>query len=149
SHGPGPRLRPRSREVRGQGLRLRRGPLDGAGRERRGRARERPHRRPLRAVRLARAGPLPEQGPLRHALRLRRARGEEVKSKSRSDALSFFGATGDLAYKKIFPALQAMARRGRLDFPVVGVAKSGWTRDQLVERAKASVAEHGGGVDDE
>jgi len=65
----------------------------------------------------------------------------------RSDALVFFGATGDLAYKKIFPALQAMARRGRLDFPVVGVAKSGWTRDQLVERAKASVAEHGGGVD--
>ena len=44
----------------------------------------------------------------------------------RSDALVFFGATGDLAYKKIFPALQAMARRGRLDFPVVGVAKSGW-----------------------
>ena len=65
----------------------------------------------------------------------------------RSDALVFFGATGDLAYKKIFPALQAMARRGRLDFPVVGVAKSGWTRDQLVERAKASVTEHGGGVD--
>ncbi|TMK80172.1 MAG: glucose-6-phosphate dehydrogenase [Actinobacteria bacterium] len=65
----------------------------------------------------------------------------------RSDALVFFGATGDLAYKKIFPALQAMARRGRLDFPVVGVAKSGWTRDQLVERAKASVIEHGGGVD--
>ena len=44
-----------------------------------------------------------------------------------SDALVFFGATGDLAYKKIFPALQAMARRGRLDLPVIGVAKSGWT----------------------
>src|SRR3954463_8106650 len=64
----------------------------------------------------------------------------------RSDALVFFGATGDLAYKKIFPALQAMARRGRLDFPVVGVAKSGWKREQLLERAKARVAEHGGGV---
>jgi glucose-6-phosphate 1-dehydrogenase len=62
----------------------------------------------------------------------------------RSDALAFFGASGDLAYKKIFPALQAMARRGRLDFPVVGVARSGWNRDQLVERAKASVTEHGG-----
>jgi len=61
-----------------------------------------------------------------------------------SDALVFFGATGDLAYKKIFPALQAMTRRGRLDFPVVGVAKSGWTRDQLIERARASVSEHGG-----
>jgi len=62
----------------------------------------------------------------------------------RSDALVFFGATGDLAYKKIFPALQALARRGVLQFPVIGVAKAGWTRDQLVERARASVSEHGG-----
>ena len=69
--------------------------------------------------------------------------------KLRSDALVFFGATGDLAYKKIFPALQAMARRGKLDFPVVGVAKSSWTRAQLVERASASLTEHGGGVDPE
>ncbi len=61
-----------------------------------------------------------------------------------SDALVFFGATGDLAYKKIFPALQSLVRRGRLNFPVVGVAKSGWTRAQLVERAKASVTEYGG-----
>jgi glucose-6-phosphate 1-dehydrogenase len=61
-----------------------------------------------------------------------------------SDALVFFGATGDLAYKKIFPALQSMARRGRLELPIVGVAKSGWTREQLVERARASVTEHGG-----
>jgi glucose-6-phosphate 1-dehydrogenase len=65
-------------------------------------------------------------------------------ARPRSDALVFFGATGDLAYKKIFPALQAMARRGRLDFPVIGVARSDWTRDQLVERARASVAEQGG-----
>jgi len=64
--------------------------------------------------------------------------------KPRSDALVFFGASGDLAYKKIFPALQAMARRGKLDCRVIGVAKSGWTLDQLVERARASVAEHGG-----
>jgi glucose-6-phosphate 1-dehydrogenase len=62
----------------------------------------------------------------------------------RSDALVFFGASGDLAYKKIFPALQALVRRGRVDFKVVGVAKSGWTRDQLIERAKASVTEYGG-----
>jgi len=61
-----------------------------------------------------------------------------------SDALVFFGATGDLAYKKIFPALQAMVRRGRLAVPVVGVAKSGWSRDNLVERARASVTEYGG-----
>jgi len=66
------------------------------------------------------------------------------EGRPRSDALVFFGATGDLAYKKIFPALQAMARRGHLDFPVIGVAKSNWTRDQLVERARASVTEYGG-----
>jgi len=67
----------------------------------------------------------------------------------RSDALVFFGATGDLAYKKIFPALQALVGRGRLGVPVVGVAKSGWSREQLVERARASVAECGGGLDPE
>jgi len=66
----------------------------------------------------------------------------------RSDALVFFGATGDLAYKKIFPALQAMARRGRVDFPIVGVAKSGWTREQFLDRCKASLNECGGGVDE-
>jgi glucose-6-phosphate 1-dehydrogenase len=69
------------------------------------------------------------------------------RDKTRSDALVFFGATGDLAYKKIFPALQAMAKKGRLDFPVIGVAKSGWKLDQLKERARASVTEHGGGAD--
>jgi glucose-6-phosphate 1-dehydrogenase len=68
--------------------------------------------------------------------------------KARSDALVFFGATGDLAYKKIFPALHAMARRGDLDFPVVGVALSG-TLEDLVERARSSIEEHGGGVDPE
>ena len=61
-----------------------------------------------------------------------------------SDALVFFGATGDLAYKKIFPALQAMARRGHLDLPVIGVAKSGWTLDQMRARARDSVKQHGG-----
>jgi len=65
-----------------------------------------------------------------------------------SDALVFFGATGDLAYKKIFPALQAMVRRGHLTVPVVGFAKAGWTLEQLRNRARASLAEHGGGVDD-
>jgi glucose-6-phosphate 1-dehydrogenase len=61
-----------------------------------------------------------------------------------ADALVFFGASGDLAYKKIFPALQAMVRRGRLDVPVIGVAKSGWGRDQFIARARASVTEYGG-----
>jgi glucose-6-phosphate 1-dehydrogenase len=67
-----------------------------------------------------------------------------MSDKPHSDALVFFGATGDLAYKKIFPALQSMARRGNLNFPVIGVAKSGWTRDQLIERAKNSVTQYGG-----
>ena len=61
-----------------------------------------------------------------------------------SDALVFFGATGDLAYKKIFPALQAMIKRGHLDVPVIGVAKDGWTLDELRARAKDSVEKHGG-----
>jgi glucose-6-phosphate 1-dehydrogenase len=61
-----------------------------------------------------------------------------------ADALVFFGATGDLAFKKIFPALQAMTKRGRLSFPVIGVAKAGWNLDQLRARAKASVEAHGG-----
>ncbi len=61
-----------------------------------------------------------------------------------SDAFVFFGATGDLAYKKIFPALQAMAKRGNLDIPIVGVAKAGWNLDQLRARARESVEKHGG-----
>src|SRR5262245_55832363 len=65
-------------------------------------------------------------------------------SSVQSDALVFFGATGDLAYKKIFPALHAMAKRGHLTVPVIGVAKSGCTLEQLRARAKASVTEHGG-----
>ena len=65
-------------------------------------------------------------------------------SQPHSDALVFFGATGDLAYKKIFPALQAMVRRGTLSVPVIGVAKAGWNLDQLQARAKDSLEEHGG-----
>jgi glucose-6-phosphate 1-dehydrogenase len=61
-----------------------------------------------------------------------------------ADAIVFYGATGDLAYKKVFPALQGMARHGRLNVPVVAVAKSGWTIDQLRGRALESVERHGG-----
>jgi glucose-6-phosphate 1-dehydrogenase len=63
---------------------------------------------------------------------------------SKSDALVFFGATGDLAYKKIFPALQAMVKRGHLDVPVVGVAKAGWNLEQLRARVHDSLEKHGG-----
>ena len=61
-----------------------------------------------------------------------------------SDALVFFGATGDLAFKKIFPALQAMLKRGHLNVPVIGVAKNDWNLDKLRERAHDSLTQHGG-----
>ena len=60
-----------------------------------------------------------------------------------SDALVFFGATGDLAHKQIFPALQALVKSGQLDLPIVGVAKSGWNLEQLRERARESLSRHG------
>src|SRR6266446_161805 len=69
---------------------------------------------------------------------------KDVMTDFHSDALVFFGATGDLAYKKIFPALQAMIKRGTLDVPVIGVAKAGWGLDQLKARAKDSLEKHGG-----
>ena len=65
-------------------------------------------------------------------------------STSNSDALVFFGATGDLAYKKIFPSLQAMIKRGHLNVPVIGVAKADWSLDQLKARAHDSLEKHGG-----
>ncbi len=65
-------------------------------------------------------------------------------NKACSDTLVFFGATGDLAYKKVFPALQAMVKRGNLSVPVIGVAKAGWNLDQLKARAKDSLEKHGG-----
>jgi len=65
-------------------------------------------------------------------------------SELHSDALVFFGATGDLAYKKIFPSLQGMLKRGHLNVPVIGVAKSGWNLDQLKARVRDSLEKHGG-----
>jgi glucose-6-phosphate 1-dehydrogenase len=64
-------------------------------------------------------------------------------SEPHADALVFFGATGDLAYKKIFPSLQAMLKRGHLEVPVIGVAKAGWNLDQLKARARDSLEKHG------
>jgi len=61
-----------------------------------------------------------------------------------SDALVFFGATGDLAYKKIFPSLQGMVKRGHLSVPVIGVAKAGWNLEQFRARAHDSLEKHGG-----
>jgi glucose-6-phosphate 1-dehydrogenase len=65
-----------------------------------------------------------------------------------SDAFVFFGATGDLAHKKIFPSLQSMIKHGSLHVPVIGVAKSGWNLDQLRERARDGITKFGGGVDE-
>jgi glucose-6-phosphate 1-dehydrogenase len=64
-------------------------------------------------------------------------------SAPQSDALVFFGATGDLAYKKIFPALQAMVKHGHLDVPVVGVARAGWDIERFRARARDSLTHHG------
>ncbi len=61
-----------------------------------------------------------------------------------SDALVFFGATGDLAHKKVFPAIQYLIQHGNLDVPIVGVAKSGWKLEQLRDRARDSLEKHGG-----
>src|SRR6185436_12317458 len=70
-----------------------------------------------------------------------------ARRSTNADALVLFGITGDLAYQKIFPALQAMVRHKNLDMPVVGVARSGWSRSKLLARMHASLEEHGG-VDD-
>ncbi len=67
---------------------------------------------------------------------------------SKADALVFFGATGDLAYKQIFPALQEMVRDGQLKFPVIGVAKQGWGLEQLKDRARDSLAHSAWGIDE-
>ena len=65
-----------------------------------------------------------------------------------SDAFVFFGATGDLAYKKIFPALHNMVRHGTLTCPIIGIAKAGWNLEQLRARARDSIQTNGGGVDE-
>jgi glucose-6-phosphate 1-dehydrogenase len=65
-----------------------------------------------------------------------------------SDAFIFFGATGDLAYKKIFPALQSMVKHGTLKCPIIGVAKSGWNLEQLRDRARESLKACEAGVDE-
>ncbi len=69
-------------------------------------------------------------------------------SSTPSDAFVFFGATGDLAHKQIFPSLQNMIKAGALNVPIIGVAKSGWTIEQLRERARDGITKFGGGVDE-
>jgi glucose-6-phosphate 1-dehydrogenase len=65
-------------------------------------------------------------------------------AEQRSDAIVFFGATGDLAYKQIFPSLLGLVRDEGLNVPIIGVAKAGWNLDQLKTRAADSLQHHGG-----
>ena len=60
-----------------------------------------------------------------------------------ADALVLFGATGDLAYKKIFPALQSMTKCGELEVPIIGVSRGGWSLDTLRKRVHDSLAQQG------
>src|SRR5262249_39120970 len=75
------------------------------------------------------------------------ANAAEMNKAPPSDAVVFFGATGDLAFKKIFPALQRMVKEGRLEMPVIGVSKGGGSLQSCRARAEESVREHGGGAD--
>ena len=81
--------------------------------------------------------------------RMEQALREPEGRPARSDALVFFGATGDLAFKKIFPALQSMIQRGQLDIPIIGVAFSKWTVEQLQNRARESIEASKAGLDKE
>ena len=65
-----------------------------------------------------------------------------------ADALVLFGATGDLARRKLFPALYQLVRRGELKVPVIGVARSDWTDDDFREHARQAVTEHVEGADE-
>jgi glucose-6-phosphate 1-dehydrogenase len=66
-----------------------------------------------------------------------------------ADALVLFGAMGDLAHKKIFPALYHMVQHGHLDVPVIGVARAGRTNEHLKERVRGSIRQQGGEIDQE
>src|SRR5262245_66249012 len=70
------------------------------------------------------------------------------KTAGRADALVLFGATGDLAFKKIFPALQSMAQLGQLDMPVVVLTREGRRKETMLARARESVETYGGGADE-
>src|SRR5215207_8509627 len=141
----------RAHRIHGPRFRFRRRTLDDQSRDRRSGARPGPFGSALPAILLTGRVRFPGQAPLGHALPIRRSprkTGQALRTTTMdapsSDALVFFGATGDLAYKKIFPSLQAMVKHGRLDVPVIGVAKAGWNLDQLKARARDSVEKHGG-----
>ena len=156
---------PQLAELRRPRLRFRRRPLDDQGGDRRGRARPCPVVGALRALLLARRRRFRRQAAVGDALRVRRPPREEAlrrpgplkqanqqaaktMAQAKSDALVLFGATGDLAHKKIFPSLYSMVRRGMLDVPVIGVAFEDWTLDQLIARARDGIVNDKGSVDE-
>ncbi len=74
--------------------------------------------------------------------------GDSEDGSAAADAFVFFGATGDLAHKMIFPALYRMVKSGTLGVPVIGVAFSGWGLAELRDRARDGIAATGAGIDD-
>ena len=146
---------PKSLEICRARVRFRGRSLDDQSGDRRSGARAGSDYGSLRAIQFARRGGFRQQTVVGNAVSIRRTPGkirrqvqgglrEMTVNNSHSDAFVFFGATGDLAYKKIFPALQAMIKRGHLNVPVIGVAKAGWNLEQLKARAHDSLEKHGG-----
>src|SRR3984957_18853210 len=75
------------------------------------------------------------------------ATGKNTEETMPADALVLFGAMGDLAHKKIFPALYHMVRHGHLDVPVIGIARAARTDEHLKERVRGSIQQQGGNID--
>ena len=122
---------PQLKGFHGPSLGFRRGPLDAQGGDRHRRAGAGPVGSPVFPVRVARGSRICQPAAVRHALPVWRPPGNEQAMTERSDAVVLLGATGDLAHRKIYPALKAMVKRGTLDVPVVGVARSGWNLEQF------------------
>ena len=144
----------RARRLHRAGVGLRRGPVDGAGRGRRGRARPGDHHVAVRAVRVARARRVHRQGPLGDAQRVRRPRREEVAvmtapATTPADVLVIFGITGDLAKKMTFRSLYRLERRRLLDCPIVGVARDDWSVAALRDHARQAIESGGETIDED
>ena len=145
------RMDPGSGELRRSRLGFRRRPLDAACRDRRRRARTGDQRGALLTVRIRAAMPTMPIASCRRcasrsaAMWRSRRRRRVLDVRKSSDAIVFFGATGDLAYKQIFPSLLGLVRDEGLNVPIIGVAKAGWNLDQLKARAADSLKHHGGG----
>ena len=152
---------PGLRALRRSRRRFGRGALDGRGGDRCRCAGTGAGHRALRPLCFAGAGRFCQPAALGHALWLRwtpraqrRCEQPAVSGTLRAvenptDAFVFFGATGDLAYRQIFPALQALVRRGVLTVPIVGVGRSGWSLEQFIARARESVQHYVDGRFDE